>query len=62
MEKWAKNPTAAAQATAEVWVQSPAWCSGLIKGLVWLRLQYRSQLQLGFYLWPGNFCMPQVQP
>ena len=27
--QWVKNLTAAAQVTAEVWVLSPAWCSGL---------------------------------
>ena len=29
MVQWLKNVTAAAWVTAEVWVQSPAWHSGL---------------------------------
>ena len=29
MAKWIKNPTVMAQVTAEAWVWSPAWCSGL---------------------------------
>lgn len=28
MMQWAKNPTEVALVTAEVWVPSPAWCSG----------------------------------
>ena len=59
MAQWLKNLTAAAQVPAEV--QGPAQCSGL-KDPVWPQLQYRSQLQLGFSPWPGNFHMPQVQP
>ena len=29
MAQWVKNPSAAAQPTAEVWVPTSAWCSGL---------------------------------
>ena len=29
MAQWVKNPTAVALVTAEVWVPSPAWCTGL---------------------------------
>ena len=41
--QWVKNLTAAAQVTAEVWVQSLAQCNGL-KDLALSELQYRSQL------------------
>ena len=35
MAQWIKNPTAAAQVTAEVWVGSLAWHSGL-KDTAWI--------------------------
>ena len=59
MVQWVKNLTAVARVAAEVQVPSPAWCSGL-KNLVLPQLCCRSQLQLGFDLWPGNFHMPWV--
>ena len=43
MVQWVKNPTAAAQVTAEVWVPSPAWQSGL-KDPASPQLWHRSQL------------------
>ena len=61
MMQWVKSLTAVAQVALEVWVQSPALHSGL-KDLVLLQLQYSSQLQLGFNLWPRNFHMLQVRP
>ena len=45
--QWVKNPTVAAQVTAEVQVQPLAQHSGL-KDPVLLQLQSRSQLWLGF--------------
>ena len=33
-----------------------------VKDLVLLQLWYRSQLQLRFSPWPGNFHMPQAWP
>ena len=59
--KWVKNPTAVAQVTGEVQVQSLALRSRL-KDLVLLLLQYRALLWLGFDLWLRNFQMPWVQP
>ena len=61
MMQWVKSLTAVAQVALEVWAQSPALHSGL-KDLVLLQLQYSSQLQLGFNLWPRNFHMLQVRP
>ena len=61
MAQWVKNSTAAAQVTAEAWVQSPAEQGGL-KDSVWPQLQCRSQLQLVFSPWPGNFHRPPVGP
>ena len=55
------NLTAAAWVATEVWVWAPAQHNGL-KDLALLQLQHRSQLRLGFNPWPGNFCMPQMQP
>ena len=55
MAQWVKNPTAVAQVTAEAWVRSLAQCSELKDPVL-------PQLQLGFFPWPGNFHMPQVQP
>ena len=47
--QWLKNLTAVAWAAAEVWVLSPAWCSGLKDpGLLWLWC--RSQL---FFVFPS---------
>lgn len=60
MAQWAKNPTADAQAAGVVRVQSLALCSGLRSVL--LQLWCRSQLQLGFSPWAGNFQMLWVQP
>ena len=48
--QWVKNPTAAAQVTVEMQVQSLAQHSGL-KGQALL------QLKLGFNPWPRNFYM-----
>ena len=59
--KWVKNPTAVAQVTGEVQVQSLALRSRL-KDLVLLLLQYRALLWLEFDLWLRNFQMPWVQP
>ena len=61
MAQWVKNLTTVAQITAEVRVQSPVWCSGL-KDLALPQLQHRSQLQLEFSPWPGNFHVLQVCP
>ena len=33
-----------------------------VKDLVLPQLWYRPRLWRGFYLWPGNFHMPQLQP
>ena len=55
MKQWVKNPTTAAQVTAEAQVQSPAQQSGL-KDLELLQLWTR------FNPWPRNFHVPQVQP
>ena len=56
MGQCVKNPTAVAQVSVEVQVQSPAWHSRF-KDRVLLQLWHRSKLQLGFSLWPGNFYM-----
>ena len=56
--QWVWNPTAAALVAAEVWVQSPVWCSGL-KGS---GIATAAQLWLGFSPWPRNFHMQWVQP
>ena len=56
-----KNPTAAAWVTEKVKVRSPAWWSEL-KDLALLQLWYRSQLQLEFNPWSGNFCIPRKWP
>ena len=58
---WVKNQTALDWVSAEAWVQSPTWSSGL-KNLALLQLWHRSQLWLKYHLWPGNFHMPQVWP
>ena len=55
MAQWVNNLTAAAQVTVEVWVQFPAWCSGL-KDLVLPKLPLR------FSPWPESFHVPQVGP
>ena len=55
--QWVKNLTRAAWVTAEVWVLSPAWHSGL-KDPVLLPLSCRLLLWLRFSLWPGNFHIP----
>lgn len=47
MAQWVRNPTAAAQVTAETQVGFPAWCSGF-KDPMFLQLQCWLQLQLGF--------------
>ena len=54
MAQWVKNLTVLAQVAMEVWVQSPAWCSGL-KDLVLLQLRDSLKLQLIFNPWSGNF-------
>ena len=59
MAQWFKNPTAVAQVSTEAQVQSLARNSGL-KGPVLLQLQHRSQQQLRFSPWHGNFHMPWV--
>ena len=52
--QWVKNLTAVAWVTAEVWVPSLAWHSGLTD-LALLQLQHRSQLWwLRFNPWPGE--------
>ena len=56
MVQLVKNLTAAAWAAAEAWVPYPAWCSGLND------LWHRSQLQLRFSPWPGNFHILWVWP
>ena len=61
MVQWLKNVTAAAWVTAEVWVQSPAWHSGL-KDFALLQLQCRMRLQLRFSPWPWNFHVLRVWP
>ena len=49
MVLWVKNTTAAAQAAAEVWVQSPAWHSGL-KDLALPHLLYKVERDhMGLY-------------
>lgn len=58
MVPWAEDLTSVARVAVKF--LSPAWCSGL-KGWAFLELQCRSQLRLGFILWPGNFHMPCVQ-
>ena len=60
MTQWVKNPTAAAQVTAAVQVQLPAWHKGL-KDPVLPWLQCRLQLWLKFSPWPRKLHMLQVQ-
>ena len=59
MVPWAEDLTSVARVAVKF--LSPAWCSGL-KGWAFLELQCRSQLRLGFILWPGNFHMLWVWP
>lgn len=59
--QWVKNPAAAALGTVESWVLLPAQCTGLKDPALSL-LQHRSQVQLRFSSWPGNFCMPWMWP
>lgn len=47
MVQWVKNLTVVVQVIVQVWVQLPAWSSGL-KDLAWPRLR------LGFNPWPGQ--------
>ena len=54
MAQWVKNLTAAAWVAVEVWVRSPVQHSGF-KDPVWLQLQHRLQLWLGFNTWIGSF-------
>ena len=61
MSQCVKNLAEAAWVTAEVQVQSLAQHSGL-KDPALLLVWYRSQLQLGFSPWPGNFLVLQVWP
>ena len=61
MAQWVKSPTVVAQVASEVCVPPLAQHSGL-KDPVLLQPQHRSQLQLGFNPWLGNFRMPCVQP
>ena len=49
--QWVKNPIAAAWATAEVWVWSPAWCNGL-KDPVLLQLWLGGIQSLAQGVWP----------
>ena len=58
MVQWVKNPTAAAWVK---WVQFPAPRRGF-KDLALPDLWQRSQLGLGFNLWPGTSIMPQEWP
>ena len=57
MAQWVKDLTAAAQVAAEVWVQFPAWHSGL-KGPALPQLWHSLQLKLGLNPWPKNVHMP----
>ena len=59
--QWVKNSTAAAWVAVEVWVQSPAWHSGLKDPVLW-QLWLWSQVWLKFNPWPGNFHMLWVWP
>ena len=59
MDQRIKNLPAVPQVTAEE--QDLTQHSGL-KDPALLQLQQRSQLQLGFSPWPGDFHMPWVQP
>lgn len=59
--QWIKNPTEAAQVTAEVQVQSSAWHSQL-KDAALPQLWWRLQLQLRSNPWPRNFHLLQVPP
>ena len=52
MVQWVKNLTAVAWVSAETWVLSLAWHSGL-KDAELLQLQHSSQLRLRFDPWPG---------
>ena len=59
MVQWVKNLTAEACITEEACVHSPAWHSGLKDpALPWP--WHRSQLQLRFNPWPGNFHMLEI--
>ena len=53
MTQWVKNPTAAAQVTAEVQVQLPAWHKGL-KDPVLPWLQFRLELYRQFSHQPSK--------
>ena len=61
MVQQVKNLTAAAWVTAEAGVQLPVQGSGL-KALALLQVWRRSQPQLTFNPWPGNFHMLWAQP
>ena len=61
MAQWVKNLTTVAWADAEMQGGSLTWCSGL-KDPMLLQLWRRSQLQLKFSSWPGNFYMLWVWP
>lgn len=51
---WAKNPTAAAQDSAEVGVPSPAWHSRLKDPVLPMQLLRRLQFWLRSDSWSGN--------
>ena len=59
--EWVKNPTSVAWISAEPWVLSLAWHSGL-KNLALLQLLHRLQLQHGLNPWPKDFYMLWVLP
>ena len=61
MAQWVKNPTAATEGAAKTQVQSLDQWSGL-KDPVLPQLWCRSQLWLGFSIWPRNFHMLRVLP
>ena len=59
MAPWVKILTTVVQAIASVQVRSLAWHSGL-KDPALPQLWHKSQLQLRFNPWPGNFHLLQV--
>ena len=61
MVQWVKTLTAVAWVDAEVQGRSLDQRNGL-KDLALLQLWHRSQLQLRFNHWPGNFHMSLVRP
>ena len=59
--QWVRHPTAVAPGNVETQILSLGQCS-VFKYLALPQLWYRSQRQLKFSPWPGNFHMIQVWP